>query len=180
MSLDRFRRPRMIVLHPHATAYEAACAMAEHEVGSVLVANGHDIVGIVTDRDLVLELVAADLDPRSTPLADVMSRAVVTLDVGASLADVTRVMRQHACRRIPLLEDGRPVGLVTLDDLLVDGEFAGTRLVVAAQLDMATRRERERARRREDESGLHAMPRPDAGTDAEPDAKTGVPYARSA
>lgn len=158
MSLDRFRRPRMIVLHPTATAYEAACAMAEHEVGSVLVADGQGIIGIVTDRDLVLELVAADLDPHETQLGDVMSRDVVTLDVSASLADVTRMMRDHTCRRIPILEDGRPVGMVTLDDLLVDGEFGGTRLVVAAQLDAATRR--ERARRRDRESGLHAIAGP--------------------
>lgn len=158
MSLDRFRRPRMIVLHPTATAYEAACAMDQHEVGSVLVADDEGIVGIVTDRDLVLELVASDLDPHGTLLADVMSCDVVTLDVGASLADVTRLMREHVCRRIPILEDGRPVGMVTLDDLLVDGELAGTRLVVAAQLDAATRR--ERARRRDRESGMHPIATP--------------------
>lgn len=150
MSLDRFRRPRMIVLHPDATAYEAARAMAEHEIGSVLVGQGHEIVGIITDRDLVLEMVAADLDPHTTRLSEIMARDVVTLDVSADLADVTRLMRQHACRRIPILEDGRPVGVVTLDDLLIDGEFAqATRLVVAAQLDQASRRAQARARRRE-------------------------------
>jgi CBS domain-containing protein len=139
MTLDRYRRPRMIVLPPTATAYEAARAMAEHAIGAVLVSQGHEIVGIVTDRDLVLEIVAADLDPYSTPLSDVMSHDVVTLDIGASLAEVTRLMRLHACRRIPITEDGRPVGLVTLDDLLADGEFAqATRLVVAAQLDEAS------------------------------------------
>lgn len=147
MSLDRFRRPRMIVLHPHDSAYEAARAMAEHAIGSVLVAEGHELVGIVTDRDLALEVMAADLDPHAARLGELMSRDLVTLEVSASLADVTRLMRQHACRRIPLLEDGRPVGIVTLDDLIIDGEFAqSTRLVVAAQLDAASRR---RARMRE-------------------------------
>lgn len=150
MSLDRFRRPRMIVLHPDATAYEAARAMSEHQIGSVLVEERHEIVGIITDRDLVLELVAADLDPHRTRLGEIMARDVVMLDVSADLADVTRLMRQHACRRIPILEDGRPVGMVTLDDLLIDGEFAqATRLVVAAQLDQASRRAHARARRRE-------------------------------
>jgi uncharacterized protein (DUF2267 family) len=68
-------------------------------------------------------------------------------------------MRQYACRRIPILEDGRPVGLVTLDDLLVDGEFTqSTRLVVAAQLDDAARRAHVRARRRDRRGGDRAAP----------------------
>lgn len=136
MSLDRFRRPRMIILHPSSTAYDAARAMAEHRISTVLVGEGHTIVGIVTDRDLVLELMAEDQDPYTTQLREIMSSEVVTLDVSASLADVTQVMRKHACRRVPITEEGRPVGMVTLDDLLIDGEFSqGTRLAVAAQLD---------------------------------------------
>jgi CBS domain-containing protein/uncharacterized protein (DUF2267 family) len=168
MSLDRFRRPRMIVLHPETSAYEAARAMAEHEIGCVLVGEGHHIVGMVTDRDLTLEVLAAGLDPQETRLGEVMSREVVTLDVSADLAEVTRLMRLHACRRIPILEDGRPVGMVTLDDLLIDGEFAqATRLVVAAQLDEASRRAHARARRRERASTLPPAPAPGSEEEAE-------------
>jgi CBS domain-containing protein len=170
MSLDRYRRPRMIMLPPTATAYEAARAMAEHGIGAVLVGHEHEILGIVTDRDVVLGLVAADLDPRVTPLSDVMSRDVVTLDVSADLAEVTRLMRQRACRRIPITEDGRPVGFVTLDDLLVDGEFAqATRLVVAAQLDTATR-------------GGRSLPNRPSGVRPATSAQDGprAPYRRSA
>ncbi|MCC6555832.1 MAG: CBS domain-containing protein [Polyangiaceae bacterium] len=155
MSLDRYRRPRMIVMPPDATAHDAARAMADHGVCSVLIAEGDDIIGILTDRDLVLELVAAALDPFSTSVADIMSRDVATLDVGASLADVVRTMRQRSCRRIPLTEDGQPVGLVTLDDLLVDGEISqGTRLIVAAQLDAEARR--VRGLRRDRASGVRS------------------------
>jgi CBS domain-containing protein len=90
--------------------------------------------------------------------------------VGASLADVVHTMRERACRRIPLTEDGQPVGLVTLDDLMVDGEISqGTRLIVAAQLDAEARR--ARGRRKDRSSGLRA-------TAGEPSPRSG--YRRSA
>src|SRR3546814_8796680 len=54
-------------------------------------------------------------------LGEVMSEEVVTCDIGADLDEVVRLMREHAVRRIPITENGRPVGLVTFDDLVVDG-----------------------------------------------------------
>lgn len=137
MSLDRYRRPRLVVLPPKSSAYEAARAMAEHHVGSVLVGDGRDIVGIVTDRDLALAVIAGDLPPRATALATLMATPVVSIDVGASPAEAAQLMRRHACRRLPVTEDGLPVGIVTLDDLLHDAEVLPTeaRGVLAAQFD---------------------------------------------
>lgn len=141
MPLEEYRRPRMIVLSPRSTAYEAARAMADNHIGAVLVHDNQRITGIVTDRDLALEIVAGDLDARSTPLRDIMSDEIVTLDIGASIEDVVRIMREQACRRVPVTEHERPVGLVTLDDLLADGvidvETAGA--IVRAQLEVAAR-----------------------------------------
>ncbi len=76
MSLDRYRRPRLIVLGPNATAYEAARAMAEHQIGAVLVLDGEDLVGIVTDRDLALDVVGTNQRASATTLHDVMSDEV--------------------------------------------------------------------------------------------------------
>lgn len=121
MSLEHYRRPRMIVLQPTATAYEAARAMVDNHVGALLLANEGQLAGIVTDRDIVCEVTAAGLDPAMTLLGDVMSEAVVTVDVGADIDAVVALMKENACRRVPVMEGEQVVGLVTLDDLLVEG-----------------------------------------------------------
>ena len=77
-------------------------------------------MGIVTDRDLTVRAVGRALDPRTTPLADVMTTPVATLAPTDSQDDALRLMQQRNVRRIPLVEAGRLVGIVTLDDLLLD------------------------------------------------------------
>jgi CBS domain-containing protein/uncharacterized protein (DUF2267 family) len=134
MSLDRYRRPRLLLMGPRATAREAARAMADHHLGAVLVTEGRDLLGIVTDRDLALEIVGGDLDGSAAILADVMSEPVWTLDVGASVTDAAALMRAHACRRVPITEDGVVVGLVALDDLLAELDAAPLRAALAAEL----------------------------------------------
>lgn len=139
MSLDRYRRPRMIVLHPRTTVYETARAMADHHLSAVVVGEGRDLVGIVTDRDLVLEVISGDQNPHTTTLSEIMSEPVVAIDVGASAADAAQMMHEHVCRRLPITEDGLPVGIVSIDDLLHDGEVLPrqARAVLSAQLDSA-------------------------------------------
>jgi uncharacterized protein (DUF2267 family) len=130
----------MVVLHPRTSVHAAARAMADNHIGSVLVAERQNILGIVTDRDLALEIIAGDLG-HTTPLHDVMSDELATVPVTASIEDVVQTMRTHGCRRVPLVEDDKPVGLVTLDDLLIDGAIdavtAGS--IVVAQLEAAAR-----------------------------------------
>jgi CBS domain-containing protein len=136
-SLDVYRRPRLVVLRASASALDAALAMAEHHVDTVLVGERSALVGLVTARDLAIELVAAGLDANDVSLSELMSEPVHTIDVGASVDDAVRAMCEHACRRLPITEDGIAVGLVTLDDLLLDGtiEPKAARAVVIAQLD---------------------------------------------
>jgi CBS domain-containing protein/uncharacterized protein (DUF2267 family) len=141
MSLERYRRPRLIVLHPRSTAYEAARAMADNHIGAVLVGEDRALVGIVTDRDLALDVVAADLDPRATTLRDVMSDEVVAVDMDATVDDVARIMRDRGVRRVPVVENGRPVGIVTLDDLVIARAISTdtARDIITAQLEVAAR-----------------------------------------
>lgn len=128
----------MIILDRAATAYQAARAMADNHVGAVLVGDGGGISGLVTDRDLALVVLGEGLDPRDTPLGEIMSEDVVTCDIGAEPAEVLRLMRDAAVRRVPLVDGTRPVGLVTLDDLVIDGSAPPEALrdVVAAQLEV--------------------------------------------
>src|SRR3546814_10863857 len=115
MSLERFRRTRMVVLGRRSTTYQAARAMADNHIGAILVSQPPGLAGILTDRDLALGVLGGDLDAKTTPLGEVMSEEVVTCDIGADLDEVVRLMREHAVRRIPITENGRPVGLVTFE-----------------------------------------------------------------
>lgn len=146
MNLDNYRRSRMIVLHQRSSAYEAARAMADNHVGSVLVADDRAIVGVVTDRDLALDIVAADA-AHTTTLHDIMSDEVAALPINASVEDAVHTMCEHGCRRVPLVEDGKPVGLVTLDDLIIDGAInaSDARSIIVAQLEVTARFKEEGA-----------------------------------
>ena len=137
MSLEKFRRTRMVVLRRSAAAYQAARAMEDNHIGAILIGEAREPVGIITDRDLALTVLGGDLDPVTTTLGEVMTEGVVACDIGADLDEVVRVMREHAVRRVPITENGRLVGLVTFDDLVLDGSVGleDLRFIVTAQLE---------------------------------------------
>jgi CBS domain-containing protein/uncharacterized protein (DUF2267 family) len=136
MSLERFRSTRMVILPKRAMAYQAARAMEDNHIGAVLVTEPPGIAGILTDRDLALVVLGGELKPKTTSLRELMSEDVVTCSIDADLADVVRLMREHAVRRIPIVEAGKPVGLITFDDLVLDGSVSieDLRAIVTAQL----------------------------------------------
>jgi CBS domain-containing protein/uncharacterized protein (DUF2267 family) len=137
MSLERYRS-RVVLLPPTSTVYEAARAMEEQHVGAVLVGYDRRIRGVLTDRDIALEVVAAGLDPRMTEVADAMAAPVATVPIGASVDEAVQTMRIRGCRRLPLVEDGHVVGLVSLDGLLADGaiDAESTREILQSQLEL--------------------------------------------
>lgn len=120
MSLRWYRMPRMVVLKPTSSVLEAARALENNNIGAVIVQDDRRVVGMATDRDLAVRVLGQGLDPRTTTLADVMTKPVATLSPADSQADAIRLMQQRNIRRVPLVESGRIVGIVTLDDLLLD------------------------------------------------------------
>jgi CBS domain-containing protein len=97
--------------------------MRKHHVGSLVVvdsaADDDRPVGIVTDRDLVLAVMAEGLDPSLFTVGDIMSLELVTAPASADLLDATLLLRRHLVRRLIVLDDaGRVVGLAALEDLL--------------------------------------------------------------
>jgi CBS domain-containing protein len=111
--------------------------MKSAAVGCVVITGDADeAVGVVTDRDIALKVVAAGRDPDATPASAVMSAPVISAEATQPIEEVVELMRAHGVRRIPVLSAGRPVGMVSYDDLLV---AFGQEL---AQIGEATRRER--------------------------------------
>jgi CBS domain-containing protein/uncharacterized protein (DUF2267 family) len=120
MSLKWYQRPRLIALNTGTPVLEAARAIENNNIGAVVVQDRGAVVGIVTDRDLTVRVVGQGLDPKTTPLADVMTTPVLTLSPRDSQSDAIQLMQERNVRRIPLVEGKRFVGMVTLDDLLLD------------------------------------------------------------
>jgi CBS domain-containing protein len=102
-----------------ATPREAAESMADQGLGSLVVLDAEDRpVGILTDRDLTLRVVAREIDSESVRVEDVMSSPLVSVEQDAGVDVLLQTMVQHGIRRVPLVQGGRLVGLLSLDDLL--------------------------------------------------------------
>lgn len=120
MSLRWYRRSRVVVLKPESPVRDAARAIGQNRIGAVVVQNQGRVVGILTDRDLAVRVVGQARDAFATRIADVMTPTPVTLAPDDAIEDAIAAMQRHDVRRIPLVEAGRVVGIVTLDDLLLD------------------------------------------------------------
>jgi CBS domain-containing protein len=109
-----------VALQGGTTLVEAARAMRDHDVGTIVVLDDDEVVGIVTDRDIVVRGVAEERDPATTVLAEISSRELVTLSPDDTVDHAVELMRHHSVRRLPVVEEGRPVGIVSLGDLAVE------------------------------------------------------------
>jgi CBS domain-containing protein len=106
------------VLNENATVREAAVCMKEQNIGDILVVDAQgQLAGIVTDRDVVVRCIADKKDPDSTSVRDIASRDVVKLSEDDNVDNAIELMRRKSIRRIPVVDDGRPVGVVSLGDL---------------------------------------------------------------
>lgn len=107
-------------LDARSTAAEAAQAMKERNIGDVIVLQDSKICGLVTDRDLVVRVIAAGRDPATTRIGDVCSRELAYLAPNDDIDQAVQLVRRHAVRRIPVVEDDEPVGMVSIGDLALE------------------------------------------------------------
>ena len=102
---------------PLATVIDAVNMMNDHHVGSVLVCEGGEPVGVFSERDVLVRVVAAHRDPRQTLVRDVMTTRLYTATPDDTLLEVMGLMTDRRCRHVPVMEDGRLIGLVSIGDL---------------------------------------------------------------
>jgi CBS domain-containing protein len=104
-----------------ASVQQAARAMRDSHIGDVLVLNSNEqLAGIVTDRDVVVRAVADGLDPRHVPIGRIMSKPEYTLEPDDPIDRAIELMRKANVRRIPVIENERPRGIVSLGDLGIE------------------------------------------------------------
>lgn len=108
----------MVTLGPEATVSQAAQLIASNAVGAVLVVQGGVLQGIFTASDAVRRVLAKGLDPSSTRLVEVMSSPVRTVDPDATYGSALQLMHEYALRQLPVVEAGKPIGVLCARDAL--------------------------------------------------------------
>jgi CBS domain-containing protein len=123
--------PNPRTIEPSTPVQEAAKLMRDEDVGPIPIVENSSVTGIVTDRDIVLNVVAEGKDASSTPVSEIASRDLITIDPEQTLDEALRLMAQHQVRRLPVCEeDGRLVGIVAQADIARQADDARTGDVV--------------------------------------------------
>ncbi len=112
---------------PSTTIADAAKVMAQEDVGPIPIVEGGSLVGIVTDRDLVVRALAEGRDPNSTTIGEIASGDLVTVEPDTDLDEALQIMGQQQVRRLPVVEGGSLVGIVAQADIAraIDEEKTG-------------------------------------------------------
>ena len=123
MPISEVCNREVVIVQPDDTVLEAALLMRQHHVGDVLVVEDrggrHIPVGIVTDRDLVVEIMAPQLDPETITVRDIMAPDLVTVKENTGLYEAIEQMHAQGVRRLPVVDAGGGLtGILTLDDLI--------------------------------------------------------------
>jgi CBS domain-containing protein len=118
--------PPPTTVGPDVPVAEAARMMRSEDVGSLPVVDGERLVGVVTDRDITTRVVAEGKDPESTPVQEIHSTDPVTAEPEQDLAEVLEAMARHQVRRVPVVDDGRLVGILAQADIAEDSSALET------------------------------------------------------
>lgn len=136
MTILELARPNVVAVTPDAGATRIASLMEERDVGSVIVVEDDRPVGLVTDRDLTIEVVSQGSDPGDVTAADVMTEDLFTVHEEEGIYEVLTSASKEGVRRVPVVDDdGDLAGIVTLDDfvVLLAGELDTVSTIVQAE-----------------------------------------------
>jgi len=99
------------------TVAEAVREMNHHKIGSVLVMDGETLAGIFTERDVMTRVIAAEIDPKTTPITQVMSAKVLTIEPDTTVQQVMDIFAERRCRHLPVTSGGKLLGLISIGDV---------------------------------------------------------------
>lgn len=125
--------PAPITIRPGQRATEAARIMRGRGIGTVLVVEDSALVGIITDRDIVVRTIAEGRDPAAMTAGEICSRDLVTVRPDEDAGTVVARMRERGVRRVPVVSEGSPVGIVSIGDLAVEHDSRSALADVSAQ-----------------------------------------------
>jgi CBS domain-containing protein len=109
-------------LESGATVLDAARKLASEDYGALPICDGDQLQGMITDRDIVVKVLAQGMDPATTKVIDLVQGEVVTIGADDSLDEVSRTMAEHQVRRLPVIDGTKLVGMVSQADLARNGD----------------------------------------------------------
>ncbi len=108
---------RIFCVEPGATVKDAADRMTENHIGALMVVDGADLVGIVTERDILNKVVSAGVDASGATVYDIMTKEVVVIDPGRTVRQAMQIVTEKKLRHLPVMRDGDLIGMVSGGDL---------------------------------------------------------------
>jgi CBS domain-containing protein len=119
-SIREVMTPNPAIIGADMSVADAACLMRDRDIGNVIVMGVGGAMGIVTDRDIVVRVVANGQVPSHVKIGDICSKELHSVEPSATAEEAIQLMREKAIRRIPVIERGRPVGIVSIGDLAME------------------------------------------------------------
>lgn len=132
LTVSEVMRPHPLCMPAITSLTAAAVAMRDMGIGDVIVQEDGEVCGIVTDRDITVRVVAEAADPNLTSLSEICSRELTAVDPDASVEAAAELMSNQALRRLPVLDEGRPVGIITLGDIALEPEAGPVLAAISA------------------------------------------------
>ena len=114
---DKQRGEEIESISPGGSVALAVRQMNERGIGSLLVMDGDHLIGIFTERDVLVRVVGAGRDPVQSAVRDVMTTRVLTIEPDTTVEEAMRLMTERRCRHLPVVEDDQVVGLISIGDL---------------------------------------------------------------
>ncbi len=123
MIVADYCRRDVVIIDQNQTPLDAAIAMRECHSGDVVVVESQQSslvpLGVVTDRDIAIEIVAEQIDPQEVTIKDIVIKPLVTIKENDDLSNCIKTMKQHAVRRLPVVDNaGHLVGIISVDDVI--------------------------------------------------------------
>lgn len=118
MQVKDAMNPKVVVATKEISIKEAARIMTKFRIGSLIILEKEKIVGIITESDIIRKIVATGLEPSTTLIEETMTKGVVTVDADKDLGEACQMMVDHKIKRLPVLDNGKLVGILTTTDII--------------------------------------------------------------
>ena len=124
-SVSKFTNPKLIAVSSEITVTDAAKVMGESNIDSVLVSENDAVIGIITAKDILVDVVAKGKDPSKTPVKEITQKSIIKIHKSAKVRDAIFLMNKHNIRRLIVEDDKRPIGVISRKKIVGDmNEFA--------------------------------------------------------
>jgi CBS domain-containing protein len=135
--IESLMKTELVTVKADETVAHAAWSMARNGVGAVLVLEGEALMGVLSERDVVTRVVAEGLEPTDTKVAEVATAEIATADVKSSVRECAKRIQAEGIRHLPILRDGKPVGILSSRDFFAYVVEGLDRLVEHGQYEKA-------------------------------------------